>query len=118
MPFEILQEIYEAYLIFLRRCEEYFLAEYCPPDEIDSVGQHIRLEIDLYLKSINDKKDKHLREMIFRCLLKRECCITGCNSMNEIGKFIQNQSVTPRIFTLTVSTLFYIFRSSRTRKLH
>lgn len=86
VPFDTLQEIYEAYLVFLRRCEEYFLAEYVPPDDVDSVGQHIRLEIDLYLKSISDKKDKHLREMIFRCLLKRECCITGCHSMDEIGE--------------------------------
>lgn len=29
----LLQEIYEAYLVFLRRCEEYFLAEYIPPGE-------------------------------------------------------------------------------------
>lgn len=86
VPFEVLQQIYEAYLIFLRRCEEYFLAEYVPPDDIYSVGQHIRLEIDLYLKSISNKEDKHLREMIFRCLLKRECCITGCHSMDEIGE--------------------------------
>jgi spermine oxidase len=86
VPFDTLQEIYEAYLVFLRRCEEYFLAEYVPPDDIDSVGQHIRLEIDLYLKSISDKKDKHLREMIFRCLLKRETCITGCHTMDEIGE--------------------------------
>lgn len=86
VPFDILQEIYEAYLVFLRRCEEYFLAEYVPPDDIYSVGQHIRLEIDLYLKSISDKKDKLLREMIFKCLLKRECCITGCHSMDEIGE--------------------------------
>lgn len=88
VPFDILQEIYEAYLVFLRRCEEYFLAEYVPPDDIFSVGQHIQLEIDLYLKSISDKKDKHLREMIFKCLLKRECCITGCHSMDEIGKLV------------------------------
>lgn len=86
VPFDVLQEIYEAYLVFLRRCEEYFLAEYVPPDDIYSVGQHIKLEIDIYMKSISDKKDKHLREMIFRCLLKRECCITGCHSMDEIGK--------------------------------
>lgn len=86
VPFDTLQEIYEAYLIFVRRCEEYFLAEYVPPDDIFSVGQHIKLEIDLYLKSISDMKDKHLREMIFRCLLKRECCITGCHSMDEIGE--------------------------------
>ncbi|CRK99212.1 CLUMA_CG012499, isoform A [Clunio marinus] len=84
VSFEVLQEIYEAYLVFLRRCEEYFLAEYVPPDNIFSVGQHIQLEIDLYLKSISNDKDKHLREMIFKCLLKRECCITGCHSMDEI----------------------------------
>lgn len=85
VPFEILQEIYEAYLIFLKRCEEYFLCEFSPPDDIFSVGAHIKLEIDLYLKTISNKEDRHLREMIFNCLLKRETCITGCNSMHEIG---------------------------------
>ena len=86
IPFEMLQEIYEAYLIFLRRCEEYFLCTYVPPEDIFSVGAHIKLEIDLYLKSIENKEDKHLREMIFNCLLKRETCITGCHSMDEIGE--------------------------------
>jgi spermine oxidase len=91
VPFDVLQQIYEAYLVFLRRCEEYFLADYVPPENIDSVGQHIKLEIDLYLKSISDKKDKQLREMIFMCLLKRECCITGCDSMDEIGKNVASK---------------------------
>ena len=90
VPFEVLQEIYEAYLVFLKRCEEYFLCEYSPPEDIFSVGSHIKLEIDLYLKNISNKTDRHLREMIFNCLLKRETCITGCHSMEEIGeeKFI------------------------------
>jgi spermine oxidase len=86
VPFEILQEIYEAYLVFLRRCEEYFLCDYSPPNEIYSVGAHIKLEIDIYLKTISNKEEKHLREMIFNCLLKRESCISGCTSMSEIGK--------------------------------
>lgn len=85
VPFELLQEIYEAYLIFLKRCEEYFLCEFSPPDDIFSVGAHIKLEIDLYLKSISNKEEKHLKEIIFNCLLKRETCITGCHSMHEIG---------------------------------
>ncbi|KAG5682385.1 hypothetical protein PVAND_011738 [Polypedilum vanderplanki] len=84
VPFEMLQEIYEAYLIFLRRCEEYFLCTYVPPDDCFSVGAHIKLEIDLYLKSIENTEEKRLREMIFNCLLKRETCITGCHSMDEI----------------------------------
>lgn len=84
VPFTILQEIYEAYVCFLRRCEEYFLCQYIPPPDIFSVGEHISLEANLYLNSINDSKEKRLKEMIFNCLLKRETCITGCHSMNEI----------------------------------
>lgn len=84
VPFTILQEIYEAYICFLRRCEEYFLCQYIPPPDIYSVGEHISLETKLYLNSITDLKEKRLKELIFNCLLKRETCITGCHSMNEI----------------------------------
>lgn len=27
---------------------------------------------------------RHLRELLFDCLLKRETCISGCDDMNEI----------------------------------
>ncbi|XP_045465343.1 spermine oxidase [Harmonia axyridis] len=84
VPFQVLREVYEAYLCFLKRCEEYFLSEYLPPDGIDSVGQHIRLEVSIYLDKIKDKDERHLRELIFECLLKRETCISGCDNMNEI----------------------------------
>jgi heterodisulfide reductase subunit A-like polyferredoxin len=84
VPFDVLQEIYEAYIVFLRRCEEYFLCQYLPPPDIFSVGEHIRYEIDLYLKGLKDHRDRHLRKLIFECLLKRETCITGCHSMDEV----------------------------------
>ncbi|KAL3278029.1 hypothetical protein HHI36_013370 [Cryptolaemus montrouzieri] len=84
VPFQVLREVYEAYLCFLRRCEEYFISQYLPPDGIDSVGQHIRLEISMYLDKIKDTEDRHLRELLFDCLLKRETCISGCDDMNEI----------------------------------
>jgi len=84
VPFSVLQEIYEAYLCFLRRCEEYFLCQYLPPEGIASVGEHIRLEIEIYLSKINDSADKSIRQQIFDCLLKRETCITGCDDMSEI----------------------------------
>lgn len=84
ISFSLLQEIYEAYLCFLRRCEEYFLSQYMPPDGIDSVGDHINLEIKLYLDNFKDPKERHLRELIFNCLLKRETCISGCDSMSEV----------------------------------
>ncbi|XP_058055492.1 spermine oxidase [Anopheles bellator] len=84
VPFQVLQEIYEAYVCFLRRCEEYFLCQYLPPPDIHSVGEHIKLEVDLYLNGVECQKEKRLRKLIFECLLKRETCITGCHSMDEI----------------------------------
>ncbi|XP_052863342.1 spermine oxidase [Anopheles cruzii] len=84
VPFQVLQEIYEAYVCFLRRCEEYFLCQYLPPPDIHSVGEHIKLEVDLYLNGIECQKEKRLRQLIFECLLKRETCITGCHNMDEI----------------------------------
>lgn len=84
VPFAILQEIYEAYVCFLKRCEEYFLCQYIPPPDIHSVGEHINLETELFLDSVIDPKEKHMKQLIFDCLLKRETCISGCHSMNEI----------------------------------
>lgn len=84
VPFTILHEICEAYLCFLRRCEEYFISQYSPPDGVDSVGEHLQLEINLYLDKIKDPRERHLRNLIFDCLLKRETCISGCDSMSEI----------------------------------
>ncbi|GLG96486.1 Protein anon-37Cs [Gryllus bimaculatus] len=84
IPFQTLQEIYEAYICFLRRCEEYFLCHYLPPAGIVSVGEHIRLESALYLDRTGETEDRHIKQLIFDCLMKRETCITGCHSMNEI----------------------------------
>lgn len=84
VPFPVLQEIYEAYVCFLKRCEEYFLCQYIPPPDIDSVGEHINYEIELYLANQPDDEYKHLKKLIFECLLKRETCITGCDTMNDI----------------------------------
>lgn len=84
VPFPVLQEIYEAYMCFFKRCEEYFLCQYLPPSGIHSVGDHIKLEANLYLDRIPDITDRHTRQLIFDCLLKRETCISGCDTMSEI----------------------------------
>ncbi|KAG7210291.1 hypothetical protein KM043_011835 [Ampulex compressa] len=83
LPFPVLQEIYEAYVCFLRRCEEYFLSAYSPPDGITSVGAHVSLEADIYLSSLPVEQRK-VRQLIFDCLLKRETCITGCDNMEQV----------------------------------
>ncbi|XP_059057438.1 spermine oxidase [Achroia grisella] len=84
VPFGVLHEIHEAYVCFLRRCEEYFLCQYLPPPDIHSVGEHINLEATIYLERLPSSEEKKLRRLIFDCLLKRETCISGCNSMDEI----------------------------------
>jgi hypothetical protein len=55
-----------------------------PPTGINSVGEHISLETALYLDRSSNDADRNLRQLIFDCLLKRETCITGCHSMDEI----------------------------------
>ncbi|CAG0887857.1 unnamed protein product [Cyprideis torosa] len=37
VPFQLVQEVYSAYSVFLRRCEEYYLAQYEPPEGCDSM---------------------------------------------------------------------------------
>lgn len=83
LPFPVLREIYEAYVCFLRRCEEYFLSTYSPPDGITSVGAHIALEAEIYLSSLPPEQ-RRIRQLIFDCLLKRETCVTGCDSMDDV----------------------------------
>ena len=83
VPFPILQEIYEAYYWFFKRCEEYFLCKYQPPDGVTSVGEHVNLEISIYLQRFPPQQ-RQLRRLIFDYLLKRECCITGCDSMQDV----------------------------------
>lgn len=55
-----------------------------PPTGINSVGEHISLEAALYLDRSSNDAERNLRQLIFDCLLKRETCISGCHSMNEI----------------------------------
>lgn len=83
VPFHILQEIYDAYFWFFRRCEEYFLCKYLPPDGVESVGAHLRLEISIYLEQFPEP-ERHIRNLIFNYLLNRETCISGCNTMDDI----------------------------------
>ncbi|OXU22093.1 hypothetical protein TSAR_012831 [Trichomalopsis sarcophagae] len=60
--FSVLEEIYAAYV---------------------SVGEHIALETDLYLEHLSPE-DRKVRQILFDCLLKRETCITGCDSMKDV----------------------------------
>ena len=88
LPFPVLQEVYEAYFWFFKRCEEYFLCKYQPPEGVSSVGDHVELEIRLYLERFPPQQ-RHLRRLIFDYLLKRECCITGLYPINVFNSFFK-----------------------------
>lgn len=57
--------------------------KYQPPQGVASVGQHIELEIGIYLQRF-PPQHRHVRRLVFDYLLKRECCITGCDSMEHV----------------------------------
>ncbi|XP_023239948.1 spermine oxidase-like [Centruroides sculpturatus] len=85
IPINIVEEIYSAYFWFCKRCEEYFLLRFPPIPEVgNSVGKHLKRDICAYLEQFKDE-DKEIRKLIFRHLLNRETCITGCHSMDETG---------------------------------
>lgn len=71
-------------MCFLRRCEDYFTGAFDPPAGIHSVGEHVQLEIAIYLEKVQNANIRKLQRLIFDCLLKRETCITGCNNMADI----------------------------------
>ena len=76
------QEVYEAYFWFFKRCEEYFICKYDPPEGIKSVGDHIELEINIYLQKFPPGQ-RRARRLVFDYLMRRECCITGCHNLKE-----------------------------------
>lgn len=84
LPLSILQEVYEAYFWFFKRCEEYFLCKNQPPEGVSSVGQHIELEISIYLQRFSPHQ-RRVRRQVFNYLLSRECCITGASSLLDVG---------------------------------
>ncbi|XP_037078111.1 spermine oxidase-like isoform X2 [Pollicipes pollicipes] len=83
VPFHIVEEVYEAYEAFLDRCTEYFLCKHEPPDGVQSVGQHVRLEVDLYLATLPER-EREVRRRLFEYLLRREAVISGAHSMDEV----------------------------------
>ena len=62
------------------------MCKYQPPEGIHSVGEHVELEISLYLERFPPQQ-RYLRRLIFDYLLKRECCITGEGALAHLQNF-------------------------------
>ncbi|XP_015911639.1 peroxisomal N(1)-acetyl-spermine/spermidine oxidase [Parasteatoda tepidariorum] len=82
VPISVVDEVYNAYFWFSKRCEEYFLLHLHTPPNIESVGKHLEMDINAYLQQYHGD-EANMRRMIFDHLLSRETCITGCHSMDE-----------------------------------
>ena len=59
------------------------MTSYVAPDGIRSVGQHIALEVDIFLAKFTENQ-REIRRKLFQYFLKRETVISGCTSMNDI----------------------------------
>uniref|UniRef100_T1JH18 Amine oxidase domain-containing protein n=1 Tax=Strigamia maritima TaxID=126957 RepID=T1JH18_STRMM len=81
IPITVLQEVYEQYFWFYKKCEDYFVSKQRPTTE--SVGQKMEADIANYLSGFS-ASEAAVRKMIFVHLLNRETCISGCDSMDEI----------------------------------
>lgn len=83
VPFPVVQEVFEAYSVFLGRCCEYYLSGSEPPCGIVSVGHHLNVEIDIYLSRL-PAREREIRQHLFQLLLDREAAISGCRDMYEV----------------------------------
>ena len=84
--------MYEVYRVFLKRCEEYFLCSFLPPEGVNSVGQHLTLERDIYLRQFHASQQES-RKLVFNYLMNRESCITAADlnklDLLEIGSYTE-----------------------------
>ena len=105
------QEVYDAYDQFMDRCVEYFLCKHEPPAGVSSVGEHIRLEVELYLAALPER-EREVRRLLFEYLLKREAVISGSDRMEEVSVECRSWSFihsTSNIITYIIDIMFILF---------
>ncbi|RWS27818.1 peroxisomal N(1)-acetyl-spermine/spermidine oxidase-like protein 1, partial [Leptotrombidium deliense] len=89
VPLTTIDNIYKTYFCILKKAENYY-KKFLDGDEVnvvdfqDSVGCFIEKEVENYLK-INCPNGSSTERAIFDQLIKRETCIAGCHSMNEVS---------------------------------
>ena len=81
---KIVKEVDFSYGMLIQQCEDFFVSGIPTSDENDSVGEFLvsNFEEKLDKYSNNDRK---VRELIFNQRLLLECCISGCDKLEEVS---------------------------------
>lgn len=98
IPFDIIEETYQAYFVMLKQAESYFN---CTNDETinslqssnkynNSLGKHLVAQIEEYLKFKQEQlpinsPDLKIIKGVFANLLQREACISGSHSIDDVS---------------------------------
>ena len=81
----VVKEVDLEYGLLLAQCEDFYTSHRPVPDDVDSVGQFLDKNFHEKLtKKSKEHGDKLLREVIFSQRKLLECCISGCDSLNEV----------------------------------
>ncbi|ESO98426.1 hypothetical protein LOTGIDRAFT_114635 [Lottia gigantea] len=81
---KMVNEVDFSYGMLIAECEDFFHSSIPTPEEDDSVGAHLEREFQEKLDRYNNG-DRRSRQMIFDQRILLECCITGCDNMNDVS---------------------------------
>ncbi|XP_067656296.1 spermine oxidase-like isoform X1 [Haliotis asinina] len=81
---KMVKEVDFTYGMLIQQCEDYFQSNLPTPEENDSVGAFLHREFQEKLNKYSNG-DRLLRESIFNQRTLLECCISGCDRLEEVS---------------------------------
>lgn len=80
----LVKEVDLAYGMLISACEDFYVYATPLPEEDNSVGSYLDRMYDEKLENYSNG-DRRIRELIFAHRKLLECCISGCNDLNEVS---------------------------------
>ncbi|KAL8558515.1 hypothetical protein ACOMHN_038839 [Nucella lapillus] len=80
----LVKEIDLLYGLLLTQCENFFTDGLSVPEDDDSVGAFLQRNFEDKVGHYNNG-DRHVRELIFGHRKLLECCISGCDNLDEVA---------------------------------
>lgn len=81
---KIVKEVDLKYGMLLMECDDFFQMGLPTPEENDSVGAHLDRKYSEKLERYSED-DRKVRSLIFNQRKLMECCISGCDSLNDVS---------------------------------
>ena len=80
----LVKEVDLIYGLLLTQCENFFTNNIPAPEEDDSVGRYLQRNFEEKVGRYANG-ERHLRKLIFSHRKLLECCISGCDSLDEVA---------------------------------